>query len=229
MDTINVRTDSLTYLHVPKTGGTCLQNVVKVLGYNCFEVKNLVYTLDMITTNVLFVVRDPLERFCSGYWDAKRSEEYSQEWKNNPQWFTTKPPKYTYRDIEKEIFSSSKSPDEFITLLRDNADLLNRLWRNFKKESPFERHTRELTHWLGELPKYKTLEHKVKHAVDIKSLDIYMFENYNVKMPTDKFARRSTDQKCEVSHTNRQWFYEFRKKDHELVDYIKGREYYYER
>lgn len=48
------------FLHIPKTGGTWFRELVHATGPN-----NHVYHLDNIDSNIMFILRDPIERFLS--------------------------------------------------------------------------------------------------------------------------------------------------------------------
>lgn len=221
------------YIHIPKTGGTALKYVIEdhnastekpnpkiniaVAGHN----QKLA-----ITDNACFIIRHPWDRFCSGFWERATMEErkkLSETEYKNVRGFGYK----TYTDLEKEILEKCKTPDEYLTYIRNGGKT------DGATPGLFEL-TASITYWIGDIDNYKENEDKVKLVYHINNLDKASKEIYNIQLPTDPFKKRSRAlfdiyQSYAISPQNRTWFEnEFRKNDYAIIAYIKTRPYYYE-
>jgi len=202
-------------LHIPKTGGTAIKNYVKD-NSECglYVHKNHAITLAHSGPGTMFTIRDPIERFCSGFWGRKNYElrkELSLLDENKPYYVGG----IAHTDFEKNIFEQTPTPNDFITKLRTDE--------NFRKEfdentSPLNLVTKSLTFWLGGPAKYKVLETNVVLAVELKDLTAALKKYFNIEIE---------EQSYEVSFANREWFKDYYKPaDYELIDYIKSRKYF---
>lgn len=220
------------YIHLPKTGGTALKYALaeqensdpKIIinmptaGHN--------QHLSRMNGDACFIIRHPLDRFCSGFWERATMEER----KHKSQTEFKHIPGFGYKDynaLEKEILSKCKTPDEFLTYLREGG-------KTQPGTTPglFEL-TASLTQWLGDIEQFKKHEHKLEMVYHINNMDYVMQNIYGITMPTDPFRKRSRalfdkPQSYRVSTKNRTWFeQEFRRADYELIAYIKTRPYWY--
>lgn len=229
------------YLHIPKTAGTALKVLIKQ-GHRFFDVASTHQIILKDRHNVIFSVRDPWERFCSGFWEVKTlklrhqrnmqldngvTNDFEQLESRYPSWY-------------KSILSECNTPNDFCSLLQSDANLHKKLY-NFDKQVRYHIHTplgivtQSITWWLGKIDEYKGLEDRVVRAINLKSLRRFMHNYFNITMPDDPFLIRSrkqfdTEQSYESSANNLDWFINhFRADDYNLIEYIKQRPYYYEK
>lgn len=227
----------LRYMHIPKTAGTALKNLNKD-GYKTFKIsKSHRMTLSHLS-NVVFGLRDPLQRFCSGFWEAKTFEERIRL-SSLPTNSNYKLCRYDHisRRIPKDtkLFHKYKiqTPNDLITRYQ-NRDISRRTMtrHNFTSKSPLDVCTAPLTYWLGDLEDYKIDETRVKMVIFLPYMSEAIKTLYHWEMPTDPFLSRSRSQfdipqSYEISPGNKKWFIEhFRSEDYKLVNYIKTRGYY---
>jgi hypothetical protein len=172
------------------------------------------------------VVRDPWERFCSGYWERattplRASKAVLARQKGYHVWGYPK-----YHPMEKEIFEKYLTPNDYITHIRENGETV------FPPNIHLEDMINPLTKWLGRLPKYLTYEHRVMMAVDIEALGLVIQELTGHELPRDPFRARRRDlfniqQSYEISQENLQWFRDvYRRDDYELIEHIRQQPYY---
>lgn len=215
------------YIHIPKTGGTALKYAIQG------QTPNIQITLptaghnqhlSRMKDNVCFVIRDPWERFCSGFWERVTVEQRKQ--KSQTEYKNLK--NFGYRDLdnlEKQILHTCSTPEEFLEYIRSGG-----------KTQPvrpgiFEL-TGSITHWLGNMEIYTANEHKISLVFDIKNMNKIMKYVYNIDMPTDPFKKRSRKlfnikQSYDISSDNLKWFREsYRTQDYQLLEHIKNQDYY---
>lgn len=219
------------YIHLPKTGGTAMKYALREQENSNPNIKINIpkaghnQHLSRMTDNVCFIIRHPWDRFCSGFWERATMEERRKksqtEYKHVPG--------FGYKDyspIEKTILSKCKTPDEFLTYIREGGETQGVTPGLFEL-------TASLTHWLGDIETFKRNEDKIKMVYHINDMDNVMNDVYGITMPTDPFKKRSRalfnkTQSYRISVKNKAWFEkEYRPMDYELIAYIKTRPYWY--
>ena len=220
----------MIYLHIPKTGGTSLRNAFylsqKPVPFTVAP--SHIITLYNIDTFCVFSIRDPLERFCSGFWERYTNSRRRQMNKNVNILFQGG----GYTDLTKQeqnVFTDFPTPNHFISGLRDGA--VDNKRHNFS-DSGLNLLLSPLTFWLGTLEEYKKHEAKVKAVYELSSLTRIMQEQ-DINLPKDPFLSRSRkqfkdiNQSYKVSEENKKWFIEsLRAEDYKLIDYIRNQPYY---
>jgi hypothetical protein len=230
--------EDFVYLHIPKTAGTALKVLAKE-GKRPFKTAHSHDIRIQDRDRVIFGVRNPWERFCSGFWEAKTLPlryELSQK-KEHTKYRMGSYDKLTQLPEWYEKTVECATPDEFCSLLKTNADLVIQLYdftkSSYKSHTTLGIATQSLTWWLGNLSEYKTNENKVAYAIDVKSIGKFISNYYGFQMPKDPFQSRSRaqfeiEQSYKCSNENLDWFSNhFRKEDYELIEYIKTQPYYY--
>ena len=220
----------MIYLHIPKTGGTSLRNAfyLSTTPVPFTVAPSHIITLYNIDTYCVFSIRDPLERFCSGYWERYTNSRRRQMNKNVNILFQGG----GYQDLtkpEQNVFTDFPTPNHFISGLRQG--LVDNKRHNFS-DSGLNLLLSPLTFWLGNLEDYKKHEAKVKAVYELSSLTRIMQEQ-DINLPTDPFLSRSRkqfkdlNQSYKVSKENKEWFIEsLRAEDYKLIDYIRNQSYY---
>lgn len=213
-----------TWIHIPKTAGTALKNAEKSqqkkLNISLNHQNTLFNTYDCI-----FAIRDPWERFCSGYWECKTNEQRAQL----AQTVYANMPHYGYGEFtqeDKNILANTNTPEEYFVWLLANP--------TYKVEAPqpgLHNMTCSLDRWLGDLTKFKKYESRVNFCFDVKDLTYIMKHQFNIDMPTDPFLKRSrelfdTEQSYNISPENLELFKTYRQSDYELLEYIRKQPYY---
>lgn len=221
------------FLHVPKTGGTAIRNYIVDHHDTCeFRIcASHDITLSNIMKDVAVVVtRDPLERFCSGFWSRKNYHLRQSLDSDNQYKKYQRPGGQSYTDFEKDILSKCATPDELLSLLRTDSKTQQALSIS---KSPLELLLRSLTYWLGDLETFKQQEYKVSLAFDMAQMTPIMLRYFNADLSyQDAFVRRSKDQfgfaqSYEVSNENVSWFTNsYRAEDYQLTNYIKQQFYF---
>ncbi len=214
----------IRYLHIPKTAGTAMKSSIRSLAEPPFtmEAKHTVTLWNVKSGQVGFVLRDPMDRFCSAFWEC---------FTKNIQ----KPPR-AYEEYESKIFAQIKTPDELVSELQVNNNLfkyftdVNRIPSDgglFKTAGSYQ-------YWIGRLQGYKNLENRVAQVINTNSVTSALKNLYELDITTDpKLARTHKryggDRSYYIGPDNQKWFQEvFRPVDYELMEYIKTRDYYYE-
>lgn len=205
-------------LHIPKTAGTALRNTLKSDSDLSIETSHTVTLLNTKAPEVGFVLRDPVDRFCSGFWECYRKPQTGR----------------SYLNYEAEIFKHCNTPNDLLETIKHNQSLLD-MFKNISAISPdggLIKMMGSYTYWLGSISKYKELEKKVKIVLNTDTLTQSLRDLYNIEITSDAKQSRSREQfnisqSYEVSSDNREWFANtFRPEDYELMDYISQREYY---
>lgn len=221
-----------TYLHIPKTAGTALRNVG--LDHKLpFMVGGHDNTLSNCNSCVVFSLREPWERFVSGFWEAK-TFGLRDGIGNQPKYRRYKRGGYHVdrkrSPLEQEVYKIV-SPDAMVTWLRDDHNR-HRLYLDIRDVNPMAMLTAPLTHWLGDIASFEQHEHKIRAVFDQRHLTRIMQHHVGVSMPEDAFIARSRklwdftgDDYC--SPENLSWFRDhFRDLDYQLWDYIQTRDYF---
>ena len=104
----------MIYLHIPKTGGTSLRNAfyLSTTPVPFTVAPSHIITLYNIDTYCVFSIRDPLERFCSGYWERYTNSRRRQMNKNVNILFQGG----GYQDLtkpEQNVFTDFPTPNHF--------------------------------------------------------------------------------------------------------------------
>lgn len=229
--------NQVKFIHVPKTAGTALKSAKKNLQKLPFSVcsshNQTLYTLTQ--DDVAFALRDPLQRFCSGYWTRKNHylREQLAKLPNNAK-YKISHYNHKFTSLEQLVFSQCNTPDEYATLLQQKPELMSKLnTGNLTKHVPLGLLTvHPLTDWLGNVEKYRTQEHRVRYALDHSNLTHIMKHHFSVNMPEDDFqARRHTQfdvpQSYHISEQNTQFLIDHLfAADYELISYITTQSYY---
>lgn len=219
-------------IHIPKTGVTALKYTEHYNpGRFDFEISRLHrHTLpNTRPRQIIFGIRDPWQRFCSGYWERAtthlRQDIYEKQKRRD------KVPTYGYagyRRGEDQIFANWPTPNALITHWR----LTNRLWGAENLGISFWEIVAPITTWLGDLRTYRQHEPRVLWVYDTDALDQIVENHYRISMTKDPFLRRSRKlfdmpQSYDIDPENLEWFTQvFRRTDYELLDYIKSQRYY---
>jgi hypothetical protein len=221
-----------TFLHIPKTGGTALRNALLTnnVAARPFTVA-LTHGSNIVNTQmqIYFGLRDPLERFCSGFWERYTNPMRKELNKSAPNMFRGSGYR-DFNDIEKYVFNMYPTPNAMLTSLRKKTYPQQRY--NIK-DTDLNILLAPLTAWIGDVNTLRKHENRVGAVFDVSNLTQIMKTMYGIDMPSDPFLKRSRDQfpeleqSYDVSEENAVWFKEhFRKADYDVVDYIKKQSYY---
>lgn len=221
----------MLYLHIPKTAGTLFKNCEKlkfVMPFKTCQTHNI--TLHKHKGDVCFGIRNPWERFASGYWERVTNPQRAKL-NSMPKHMLYRRGGYTdIMPLERTLFEQCATPNDVITGLRTGT--VSKLYDELQETSKdFRFLTAPLHRWLGELEEYKQVEHQVKAVYDVNCFDKIFKQQYDIELPTDSFVRRTRDQfdmeqSYDISEENLIWFTQWRKQDYELIDYIVQQPYY---
>lgn len=220
------------FLHICKTGGTALKYLSqRDQGRLDFAISRHHRTTLMNSgdVRVVFGVRDPWQRFCSGYWERatmhQRRDYYNQHMRaKNVASFgysELKPP-------ELKILDQFTTPDALITHWRTN----NIQWGHRDLSVPFWEVICPITRWIGDLETFQANENRVHVVYEVGDMSAVFQRLYGVAMPEDPFRKRSRglfdiEQSYETSQENLDWFRTvFRPEDYRVIDYVRSRPYY---
>lgn len=218
----------LFYIHIPKTGGTALKHLEHQTRKLPFQVaKRHFITLDSLKNlydkQALIVLRDPVDRFCSGFWERKtmplRRDMYETHYKKIL-------PSHGYADYsahEVEILEKLNTPNDLVDWMREN---------NRDPSGTLGELTAPLTQWLGTFNEYIKNEHMVEVALDIENLTAWVKATTGLDLHDDAFRRRGREQfdfeqSYELSEENLEYFKNSREEDYRLIEHIRKSRYFY--
>jgi len=219
----------LIYLHIPKTAGTLFKNCHLLNIQLPFTISGNHHDATITRhTDVCFVLRDPWDRFCSGYWERITNHlrsrlNYSRE---NKQF--RRNGYIPLSEFEKQLIADYPTPNDLITGIRTNENL----WPTMLGERDLNVLLRSLTYWLGEYDEYvNSYGRKVSCVYDQNHLTEIFKTMYNIDLPTDPFIARTRsqfdqEQSYDISPDNLEWFMQWRKQDYDLVEYIRKQDYF---
>lgn len=234
----------IVMLHVPKTGGTAVKYALSLQPVKNFTIskahrENLSHIVKRKCKAVI-VIRDPLERFCSGFYERKHFHlRYKETLKVSdfPTKFAVDYKKAQFHPEENLILNSASTADEFITFIREcPQDFKNLEFDNYKSvKTPLGILTRPLSFWTGPLDYLKANEAHIENTVDLENLEQYLDNEYKIKMPgyDQPLFRRNKSfygvDDIAISDINREWFINsFRKSDYDLIGYIRSQTYHWQ-
>lgn len=224
-------------LHISKTAGTALKNALKDAKNKPFSISNThSITLLSLDNNVGFILRDPWQRFASGFWERKTLKmirEVRRDRSKLPFKYKTGGMGVDYTQFEKDIFNVAFTPNDLITLLKNNPEVAKE-FNHYEMDTPqnnLGQVCASYTYWLGDLDTYKENEHKVSIVIDQKSLTAVMKNEYNITMHTDPYIARTREQfdieqSYDITPENLAWFKQWRSEDYALIEYITQQPYY---
>lgn len=218
-------------LHITKTGGTALKWLEHQKIELPFELAPMHhFTLAKMKAQgrrTAFIIRDPLERFCSGFWEAKTQPErekiaISKKDQSRGFWLGYG----RWNEIERELLPECQTPNDLLKHWRIKGDHKN------IRTGVLYWTTVSLRYWLGRLAQYRCKEDCVDLVIESRDLTQVMLDDYGIEMPLDPFYRRDRNlfdipRDDTISEENQIWFQEtFRFEDYQLIDYIRSRPYY---
>lgn len=233
----------IVMLHVPKTGGTAVKYALINQPVGGFTVSNAHReTLAMLIRkqhSAVIVLRDPLDRFCSGFYERKHFLErhkHIQAEQDFPPNFGVNFNRAQYKQEEQRILDAVSTADEFITHIRNHPehyeDLDESDYNSVK--TPLGMLTRPLTFWTGSMNYFKNNEQHIKHTVDLDGLEQYLQAEYKLKLPgyDQPLFRRNKSfygiDSVSISESNRNWFVnEFRREDYAVIEYMRSQTYHW--
>lgn len=216
----------LTWLHIPKTGGTAIKYLQHEHRRQWFAINPHGHTLTLPRSAegrpLAFAIRDPWQRFCSGFWERATTNLRMAAHREH------KLPGFGYREVradERVFYRNFPTPNDMISGLRKGECRI-------PARSSIEEMTAPIMNWLGDLDTYRKHQHKVSVVVDIKDLDAFVQEITGHALPRDPFRRRSRDlfdipQSYDIDADNLEWFQtQYRAGDYALLDHIRSQPYF---
>ena len=214
----------ITFLHIPKTGCTSIKYALNEQPNESIEVyprRGHNTHINKLHKNLALIIRDPWQRFCSGFWERKTTPQRKQISETQDVEKFGYP---DYRPYEKTIIDQMSTPEEFFIWAQQDREAYRRT------EILFEI-TQSMCHWVGTPAVFVQHEHKIKLAFDISDLTGVMRHRFGIEMPEDPFRKRSRalfdiNQSYDISVENLAKFKQWRAHDYELIEYIKQQSYY---
>lgn len=219
------------FIHIPKTAGSALRVTLKNSNN-----KQIVYVphgkrLNQYN-NVIFVVRDPFERFCGAYYERKNTEAYKREYHKRKKEIGKIPMGAVYGGPldkrDQALFADTETPNDLMNKLRKNQGKPHWLFSYPKTKGPTAQVFGAYTVWLGDLQKFKANQGKVKHAVDISVFTDFFKNEFNINVSQDKMLSRNLTENKDynLSEENKEWYRTIRKGDFLVYEYIKTQDFY---
>lgn len=214
----------ITFLHIPKTGCTSIKYALADQRRTDICVKphkGHQTHLSKINKPVGIIVRDPWQRFCSGFWERKTMEQRRRISKSvDAETFGYA----EYNNTEKNILASYTTPEKFFLWAHDNQ-------KDYRDLGILHELTDSVTRWLGSIEQFYKHEHKIVICFEIGHLTPIMNKQFDLVMPKDAFRKRSRnlfdfDQTYQISERSLNLFKQWRQADYQLLDYIKKQPYY---
>jgi hypothetical protein len=225
-----------TYLHIPKTAGTALRNAfvtgsVSTYYNRPFDVaRSHSNTLTTTEGIIYFSVRDPLERFCSGYWE-RYTNPYRKKINDYARSIVVQGSGYkNITPLEQKVFELYKTPNDILTAIRIGDYVKHEL---SLVDTDLNIMLASLGSWTGTIKEIQENENRIGEVYNIKNLSSIIERKFGIIMPTDPFLKRSRDQfpnieqSYGISDENKEWFIkDFRHLDYQIIEFIKSKDYY---
>lgn len=219
------------FIHIPKTAGSSLR-----ITLSRKKIKHIKYhghskQLNQFN-NVIFVVRDPFDRFCGAYYERKNTELYNQAYEQRKKEFSGVTKNMVYggplSSKDRALYMGTEKPDDLMTKIRNSNGNLDWVLTYPRVKGPTSQVFGSYAYWLGTLDKFKRNESRIKHAIDIKAFSGFMLEEFNIDLTIDKVLSRDITEikDYNLSDENREWYRNKRPQDFNLLEYIKQQEYY---
>lgn len=211
-------------LHIPKTGCTGIKHALNECNNQQLTVHprrgHNTHIRDL-NGEIAIIIRDPWQRFCSGFWERKTMPQREQISKSHDaEKFGYAP----YKNNEKHILEQMHTPEEFFVWAQQNQSAYEATGILFEI-------TDSICRWLGQPDVFYNHEHKISLAFDIAHLTSVMKQRFDVNMPTDPFRKRSRalfdiKQSYHISAENLELFKQWRSTDYEIIEHIISKEYF---
>lgn len=209
----------LNFLHVGKTGGTAIKAALKehtAEGRYRIKLRSHAVRLEHIPSGekLMFVLRDPLSRFVSGFNSRLRRgrPRYNGEW--------TK--------LEERVFKVFSTPDALGLALADPEHPRHKLARNALKHM---QHVDHYADWFGTLEQFKTRLNDVIYIgfqdrleEDFQNMQVLLKLKTPLELPEDPIEshRAPEDQSTELSPKSVEALSAWYKDDIAFVDFCRA-------
>lgn len=219
------------FIHIPKTAGSSLRITLKRTGFKGINYHPHRVKLNQVN-NVMFVIRDPFERFCGAYYERKNTEAYNKAFKERRKDFKDLDRKMIYggpqSKQDKGLYKDTETPNDLMTKIRNSNGRLNWVLDYPRAKGPTAQVFGSYKSWLGDLRQYQANESRVKHAIDISVFTSFLQDEFDLTLTSDKVLTRNlTDNKdYNLSEENREWYRNLRRVDFNLYEHIKAQPYY---